>query len=256
MWRPLYEASIKACAASWRSFRPGPTLLRVAMAPSLGLRAAECLFTRCSSVRVKIPGFDTRNRAASITLSVDMPAINTSVDFKSVRAVFFTAVPKLNMLTNINTQNSESGRLLPRTRCFKTKIKPYSSWKLRFQRTATGKYARKQKGKRHKAFAKSPSQRMHLRATKLLHQTLQRSMKKLRFRLSWRQTVINCYNKIAPSIVFISAFRHNSVSGEGFRISKSCKALQSPFFKKVMWSVPLTILWFSSVLPRFQMHRR
>jgi ribosomal protein L35 len=65
----------------------------------------------------------------------------------------------------------------------KTKIKPYSSWKGRFQITAKGKFIRKQKGKRHKSFGKSPKQRMRLRATKLVHKSLVAPMKKLGFKL-------------------------------------------------------------------------
>ena len=63
------------------------------------------------------------------------------------------------------------------------KIKPYSSWKGRFQITSKGKFIRKQKGKRHKSFGKSPKQRMRLRATKLVHSSLTGPMKKLGFKL-------------------------------------------------------------------------
>ena len=68
-------------------------------------------------------------------------------------------------------------------RGLKTKIKGYSSWKRRFQMTATGKFIRKQKGKRHKSFGKSPKQRMRLRATRLVDASLTKPMKKLGFKL-------------------------------------------------------------------------
>jgi len=69
------------------------------------------------------------------------------------------------------------------TRGMKIKIKPYSSWKRRFQVTATGKFKRKQKGKRHKAFSKSPERRARLRGDRLVHETLVKPMKKLGFKL-------------------------------------------------------------------------
>lgn len=65
----------------------------------------------------------------------------------------------------------------------KTKIKPYSSWKRRFQLTASGKFIRKQKGKRHKSFGKTPKQRMRLRGTRLVDASLVQPMKKLGFKL-------------------------------------------------------------------------
>ena len=77
----------------------------------------------------------------------------------------------------------ESGALAVQTRGVKTKIKPYSSWKRRFQVTASGLFKRKQKGKRHKAFSKSPAQRMRLRGDRLVHETLVKPMKKLGFKL-------------------------------------------------------------------------
>eukprot|EP00227_Mantoniella_beaufortii_P015521 CAMPEP_0197577988 /NCGR_PEP_ID=MMETSP1326-20131121/2406_1 /TAXON_ID=1155430 /ORGANISM="Genus nov. species nov., Strain RCC2288" /LENGTH=215 /DNA_ID=CAMNT_0043141133 /DNA_START=89 /DNA_END=736 /DNA_ORIENTATION=+ len=69
------------------------------------------------------------------------------------------------------------------TRGMKQKIKGYSSWKGRFQITSSGKYIRKQKGKRHKAFSKTPKQRAQLRSTKLVHKSLVQPMKKLGFKL-------------------------------------------------------------------------
>ena len=51
------------------------------------------------------------------------------------------------------------------------------------QVTASGKFKRKQKGKRHKAFSKSPAQRMRLRGDRLVHETLVKPMKKLGFKL-------------------------------------------------------------------------
>ena len=65
----------------------------------------------------------------------------------------------------------------------KVKIKPYSSYKGRFQVTASGKILRKRKGKRHCAFAKTPKQRMRLRSSTLVHETLMQPMRKLGFKL-------------------------------------------------------------------------
>ena len=65
----------------------------------------------------------------------------------------------------------------------KVKIKPYSSYKGRFQVTASGKILRKRKGKRHCAFAKTPKQRMRLRSSTLVHETLLQPMRKLGFKL-------------------------------------------------------------------------
>lgn len=65
----------------------------------------------------------------------------------------------------------------------KTKVKPWSSWKRRFRITSSGAFQRKQKGKRHKAFSKSPQQRMRLRATRLVHASLVKPMRKLGFKL-------------------------------------------------------------------------
>ena len=78
---------------------------------------------------------------------------------------------------------AKPGALAAQTRGMKIKIKPYSSWKRRFQVTASGKFKRKQKGKRHKAFSKSPAQRMRLRGDRLVHETLVKPMKKLGFKL-------------------------------------------------------------------------
>ena len=79
---------------------------------------------------------------------------------------------------------TQSSLLVQQTRGVKTKIKPYSSWKRRFQLTAKGNFVRKQKGKRHKAFSKTPKQRMQLRGTKLVHKTLVQPMRKLGFKLT------------------------------------------------------------------------
>ena len=68
-------------------------------------------------------------------------------------------------------------------RGIKTKIKPYSSWKKRFRITASGEFQRKQKGRRHKSFSKSPKQRMRLRAVRLVHTTLVTPMRKLGYKL-------------------------------------------------------------------------
>jgi len=66
----------------------------------------------------------------------------------------------------------------------KTKIKPWSSYKGRFQVTGSGKkILRKRKGKRHCAFAKTPKQRMRLRSTTLVHASLVQNMRKLGFKL-------------------------------------------------------------------------
>ena len=65
----------------------------------------------------------------------------------------------------------------------RVKIKPYSSYKGRFQVTASGKILRKRKGKRHCAFAKTPKQRMRLRSSTLVHETLLQPMRKLGFKL-------------------------------------------------------------------------
>ena len=66
----------------------------------------------------------------------------------------------------------------------KTKIKPWSSYKGRFQVTGSGKkILRKRKGKRHCAFAKTPKQRMHLRSTTLVHASLVQNMRKLGFKM-------------------------------------------------------------------------
>ena len=65
----------------------------------------------------------------------------------------------------------------------RVKIKPYSSYKGRFQVTASGKILRKRKGKRHCAFAKTPKQRMRLRSSTLVHETLMQPMRKLGFKL-------------------------------------------------------------------------
>jgi ribosomal protein L35 len=78
---------------------------------------------------------------------------------------------------------AKPGALAAQTRGVKTKIKPYSSWKRRFQVTASGLFKRKQKGKRHKAFSKSPAQRMRLRGDRLVHESLVKPMKKLGFKL-------------------------------------------------------------------------
>ena len=78
---------------------------------------------------------------------------------------------------------AKPGALAVQTRGVKIKIKPYSSWKRRFQVTALGKFKRKQKGKRHKAFSKSPAQRARLRGDRLVHETLMKPMKKLGFKL-------------------------------------------------------------------------
>ncbi len=74
-------------------------------------------------------------------------------------------------------------REMNQVRGVKTKIKPYSSWKKRFRITSSGEFQRKQKGKRHKAFSKSPKQRMRLRAMKLVHATLEKPMRKLGYKL-------------------------------------------------------------------------
>ena len=63
----------------------------------------------------------------------------------------------------------------------RTKIKGYSSWKGRFSVTASGLFRRKQKGKRHMGFSKTPKQRRQLRGTKLVDKTLERPMRKLGF---------------------------------------------------------------------------
>jgi len=68
------------------------------------------------------------------------------------------------------------------TRGMRNKIKGYSSWKGRFQKTANGHFKRQQKGKRHKGFSKTPKQRMQLRASKLVHKSLVQPMKKLNFK--------------------------------------------------------------------------
>lgn len=78
---------------------------------------------------------------------------------------------------------NSSGASFTQTRGMKIKIKPYSSWKRRFQITKSGLFKRKQKGKRHKAFSKSPAQRMRLRGDRLVHETLMKPMKKLGFKL-------------------------------------------------------------------------
>lgn len=66
----------------------------------------------------------------------------------------------------------------------KTKIKPWSSYKGRFQVTGSGKkILRKRKGKRHCAFAKTPKQRMRLRSTTLVHASLVQNMRKLGFKM-------------------------------------------------------------------------
>ena len=57
------------------------------------------------------------------------------------------------------------------------------SFKSRFWVTATGKFKRMKKGKRHKSFSKSPDQRRTLRQSALVHKTLERPMKKLNFKL-------------------------------------------------------------------------
>ena len=63
----------------------------------------------------------------------------------------------------------------------RTKIKGYSSWKGRFSVTASGLFRRKQKGKRHMGFSKTPKQRRQLRGTKLVDKTLEQPMRKLGF---------------------------------------------------------------------------
>ena len=78
---------------------------------------------------------------------------------------------------------AKPGALAAQTRGMKIKIKPYSSWKRRFQVTASGKFKRKQKGKRHAGRSKPPAQRMRLRGDRLVHETLVKPMKKLGFKL-------------------------------------------------------------------------
>ena len=63
------------------------------------------------------------------------------------------------------------------------KLKPLSSWKRRFQITSTGKFLRKQKGKRHKSFSKSRKRRLRLRTPKLVHQASATHIKKTGFAL-------------------------------------------------------------------------
>jgi ribosomal protein L35 len=80
-------------------------------------------------------------------------------------------------------RSTNPGSLSHQTRGMKIKIKPYSSWKRRFQITKSGLFKRKQKGKRHKAFSKSPAQRMRLRGDRLVHESLVKPMRKLGFKL-------------------------------------------------------------------------
>jgi len=64
----------------------------------------------------------------------------------------------------------------------RTKIKPYSSYAYRFKLSGSGtKILRKQKGKRHCAFSKTPKRRRMLRKTALVHASLVGPMKKLGF---------------------------------------------------------------------------
>ena len=64
----------------------------------------------------------------------------------------------------------------------RTKIKPYSSYAYRFKLSGSGtKILRKQKGKRHCAFSKTPKRRRMLRKTATVHATLVGPMKKLGF---------------------------------------------------------------------------
>ncbi|CEF96630.1 Ribosomal protein L35 [Ostreococcus tauri] len=63
-----------------------------------------------------------------------------------------------------------------------TKIKSYSSYRFRFKMSGSGrKIMRKQKGKRHCAFAKTPKRRRMLRKTTTVDATLVQPMKKLGF---------------------------------------------------------------------------
>lgn len=108
----------------------------------------------------------------------------TSVSSTSGRATPSSALRALQLASYRSCDPLPSG--IPRRGIktkVKTKVKPWSSWKRRFRITSSGAFQRKQKGKRHKAFSKSPQQRMRLRATRLVHASLVKPMRKLGFKL-------------------------------------------------------------------------
>lgn len=86
---------------------------------------------------------------------------------------------KTSSLVNQFVRAYATSKKLIQSKNTKTKIKGYSSWKQRFSVTATGLFLRKQKGKRHMGFSKTPKQRRQLRASVLVHKSLERPMRKL-----------------------------------------------------------------------------
>jgi len=129
-----------------------------------------------------------RSRSNVPRLVLSSPRLKSVVDtnLRNTANSFFAR--EIHSVSNIHLQMCSF-------RGMKTKIKPYSSWKARFRATATGKYARKQKGKRHKASSKTLRQKMLLRATKLVHNSLVQPMKKLGFNLRWW---VQCSNNWVP----------------------------------------------------------
>lgn len=92
------------------------------------------------------------------------------------------AMPSKTTIASTGTRSYASSQKVKMSKT-STKIKGYSSWKSRFSVTASGLFRRKQKGKSHMGFSKTPKQRRQLRGTKLVDKTLERPMRKLGFNM-------------------------------------------------------------------------
>jgi ribosomal protein L35 len=141
---------------------------RAALAPARAREsstgAVEAARARCRAFASTAMVTATTARAATATATATAPA-RSSIGGVAARRAY---ARKVKVGANGKT---------------KVKIKPYSSYKGRFQVTASGKILRKRKGKRHCAFAKTPKQRMRLRSSTLVHETLMQPMRKLGFKL-------------------------------------------------------------------------